>query len=1485
MKKLIYTATFIFVSQLVLAQSTTENYVKTTSFQIETIDGLTNAGNSANLQDEDKIESITYFDGLGRPIQSIAKQTGGNKEDIITPIVYDGYGRQIKDYLPYARTSSSLDFELPSSLMSSLENYYANKYINDQISSNVINAYSEKRLDSSPLNRVLEQGAPGKDWLVNETSDNDHTIKFEYGLNSIDEVALYRVIFPTLNREEPQLFFDGFYNPNELYKTITKDENWQPSQTIQKAHTTEEFKNSLGQVILKRSYNSQGIKHDTNYVYDDYGNLTYVLSPKGSDLILTNNRYLSNTYQTNHIPFIPTNGKGVSVTGGSGTVDIDIDKPTRTITVEFSLSFNTSINLNNGGVFLFATGMPDMIIGNISPNGSNYTVSIQDGYLYIAGSGSVTSVNETIVANIPFSWVQTSILDDLCYQYHYDKRNRLIEKKIPQKGWEYIVYDKLDRPRLTQDANLRTANRWLFTKYDELNRVTYTGIYKTSILILPNYPENIHRKQVQVELDNHLASLNEKSYSSITSIDNTNIYYTNKAFPTKSIPELHTVNYYDNYNLDLSNTFSNPTSVFDQNITAKTKSLSTGSKIRVLGTNDWITSVNYYNDKGQSVFTGIENEYLNTTETFKTEFDFIGKVLKTESSHIKDTNVPIIITDRFTYDHSGRLLTQKQQITGQAEELIVKNNYNELGQLINKDVGGIEESPLQSVDYNYNIRGWLKSINDLSNLGNDLFAFGINYNDTSLGQTNDKLYNGNISETIWKTTNDVSTGSIRGYAYKYDALNRLESANMSINTGTGFDLANGYHVNNLQYDKNGNIIDLQRTGEAFIFDDLTYIYNGNQLRIVNDAITNQQTEGFIDGNTSGSDYEYDDNGNMIEDKNKGITSINYNHLNLPTEIEFYENDIINPGSGIISYVYDATGVKLSKYSYEASLSAGKTTQYAGNFIYEQAGMSPNYELKFFSHPEGYVEPDNSGNFNYIYQYKDHLGNIRLSYSDIDNNYFSLSSFTFDQGTSDWIGAGMSIENGSLKASVINQNSGVKVLIGENLTIGQQIDFNFEFDLGTTDKVRRFVYETDVNGTVLGYYQLTDNVNNGINTFSHDVTVGSKLYLKFVKSPYSNDDGVETHFFIDNVMTKSGELEIIEENNYYPFGLKHKGYNNNVSANSNSSARNFKYNGIELEESLGLNLYEMELRQYDPAIARWTAIDPITHHSMSTYTAFDNNPVYWADPSGANSITLTGKAAQTAYAGIVEDMGGSTECNDFKEGQSRTQKISHINALDGMDNTTYVNQFYHSGGINGSKSGWYTEGQYANVLKPIAEDVAGIMPNSGTIEWLSSIDSVEGYESFLLAYSSALYDKALKNRTYMASGHAKPMGIDSPFFMGAFGFAKKFLGVSRVTSSWTTVGRWMSPKEFNAMKSGTTILEGGGGQTFVTQGGANAYRGAVRGSVYAEFQVPANSLLQGGRNGWYKMLGPNASKSQQYLLKKQGGQLLPNYRGLNLIKKK
>jgi hypothetical protein len=98
----------------------------------------------------------------------------------------------------------------------------------------------------------------------------------------------------------------------------------------------------------------------------------------------------------------------------------------------------------------------------------------------------------------------------------------------------------------------------------------------------------------------------------------------------------------------------------------------------------------------------------------------------------------------------------------------------------------------------------------------------------------------------------------------------------------------------------------------------------------------------------------------------------------------------------------------------------------------------------------------------------------------------------------------------------------------------------------------------------------------------------------------------------------------------------------------------------------------------------------------------------------------------------------------------------------------------------------------------------------------------------------------------------------------------------------TVGRWMSQAEYNIMSSTGRMVEGAGGKTSVATGGFNSFTGAAKGSIYAEFQVPTNSLIRGGKLNWFSVLGPNASKSQLFMLQKQGGQILPQIQNLSPI---
>jgi RHS repeat-associated protein len=105
----------------------------------------------------------------------------------------------------------------------------------------------------------------------------------------------------------------------------------------------------------------------------------------------------------------------------------------------------------------------------------------------------------------------------------------------------------------------------------------------------------------------------------------------------------------------------------------------------------------------------------------------------------------------------------------------------------------------------------------------------------------------------------------------------------------------------------------------------------------------------------------------------------------------------------------------------------------------------------------------------------------------------------------------------------------------------------------------------------------------------------------------------------------GNPEILEENNYYPFGLKHEGYNElsevlNLMAgdgSSNSLPYKYKYNGKEFQYEPGLNMYDYGWRNYDSALGRWMNIDNMAEKyvSASPYHYAGNNPVLNLDVDG------------------------------------------------------------------------------------------------------------------------------------------------------------------------------------------------------------------------------------------------------------------------------
>ena len=155
-------------------------------------------------------------------------------------------------------------------------------------------------------------------------------------------------------------------------------------------------------------------------------------------------------------------------------------------------------------------------------------------------------------------------------------------------------------------------------------------------------------------------------------------------------------------------------------------------------------------------------------------------------------------------------------------------------------------------------------------------------------------------------------------------------------------------------------------------------------------------------------------------------------------------------------------------------------------------------------------------------------------------------------------------------------------------------------------------------------------------------------------------------------------EILEENNYYPFGLKHQGYNDMTG--STASNYKYQYNGKELQEEMGLNLYDFGARNYDPALGRWMNIDPLAENSRrwTPYNYAYNNPILFVDPDGMQSYVFNGKAAQD----FAKDLQSQLALNDGVENDCKSCKTK-------ADWDAYYQQAENTAAMMGEDAWGYT----------------------------------------------------------------------------------------------------------------------------------------------------------------------------------------------------
>ena len=529
-------------------------------------------------------------------------------------------------------------------------------------------------------------------------------------------------------------------------------------------------------------------------------------------------------------------------------------------------------------------------------------------------------------------------------------------------------------------------------------------------------------------------------------------------------PKVERINYYDDYNFLDGPAFREYANVglMRKEHAHNATGLPTGA-VTLTTRGDTLYGVTYYTAKGQPCDTR-QSQLGGKALLSRTSYSFTDKPLRTvwEVRHEGGTD-SVVYANSYSPVNDA-LTAMLVSCNGEAPQVAARQEYDDFGRLVRKTLPG----NAGGMGYEYNVRGWL------TKLSSPRYAETISY---------EGLYNGNMSAVshVYQKNGVRDTFS---YALAYDGLNRLVSA------------GNRTYGETLEYDRNGNVVSLQRhgrrnNGSHGVIDNLRLQYDGNRVSGATDSQGGLVYEGGFDFKPKKVDrhrpYGYNAVGATVYDPDRDVT-VSYSDLGMPTEMSY--------GNGnTTEYVHDADGTKL-KVTWKTK---------ATNALYSMAVAE---------------ESDTE--------------------AEADDGHLSTQS----GGESAWV-----------------ENS--REYVGP-----------FVFTDGKLDRVLFDGGFCQLSGQHAAFcYYVCDHLGS-----------------------------------VREVVADAWE---VQRNGYYAYGGPYGDWN------TNADVQPLKFLSKEWDHQHGLDLYDYGARLYDPAVCRWTTMDPLCekYYSVSPYAYCFNNPVKFIDPDG------------------------------------------------------------------------------------------------------------------------------------------------------------------------------------------------------------------------------------------------------------------------------